>query len=162
MGSMLIAGVMLLINVDVIGRNLLNEPVSGVPELVTMSVVAIVFLQVAYAFEQGHLTRSVALLAYIERRSLRTRALLEVVFCLVAGAVTVQLLLASWPLFVKAWVRNSYEGTIGGFTFAHWPVKLIILIGCSVLLGQIVVRALQALVAFRYKLPMDDVTHDQS
>lgn len=152
---------MLLVNVDVIGRNVLNQPVSGVPELVTMSVVAIVFLQIAYAFEQGHLTRTVALLGYIERRSLRIRALLEIVLCFVAGAVTLQLFLASWPLFLKAWLRNSYEGTIGGFTVAHWPVKLIILIGCAALLGQILVRALQALYALRYKVSVDDVARDQ-
>lgn len=160
-GSMLIIAVMILVNVDVIGRNLFNQPVSGVPELVTMSIVAIVFLQVAYAFRHGHLTRTLALLNYIERRSLRLRAILEFFLCAVASVLVLQLLLASWPLFLKAWARNTYEGTIGNFTVAVWPVKMIILIGCAALLGQIFVRALQALYAGWYRLPLDRMSHEQ-
>jgi len=158
---MLIVAVMLLVNVDVIGRNLFNKPVPGVPELVTLSVVAIVFLQVAYAFQRGYLTRTVVLLAYIEKRSLRVRALLELLLSLLASAVVIELLLASWPLFLKAWVRNTYEGTIGSFTVVQWPVKMIILAGSSVLLAHLFLRALQSAYAFWYRVPLNGITHDQ-
>ena len=59
-GTLLIVGVMILVNSDVIGRGMFNAPISGVPEIVSMSIVAIVFLQVAQAFRKGRLTRSEA------------------------------------------------------------------------------------------------------
>ena len=45
-GTALILGLMLLIGADVAGRNLMGRPVPGVPEMVALSIVAIVFLQV--------------------------------------------------------------------------------------------------------------------
>ena len=38
---------MVLINSDVIGRNLFNAPILGVPEMTSLSIVGIVFLQLA-------------------------------------------------------------------------------------------------------------------
>ncbi|MFK7857094.1 MAG: TRAP transporter small permease subunit [Granulosicoccus sp.] len=161
-GSVLIVSMMILINVDVIGRNIFNKPVPGVPELVTMSIVIVVFLQVAYAFRCGHLTRTPALLKFVERRSLRARAVLEFFLSVVAGTVVLQLILASWPLFLKAWVGNTYEGTIGNFTIPIWPVKMIIVVGSVALFSQILFRALQALYAFKYRLPLDRVPDGKS
>src|SRR5690606_9515711 len=46
-GTLLIVAIMVLVNVDVIGRGAFDAPVAGVPELVSMSIVAIVFLQIA-------------------------------------------------------------------------------------------------------------------
>ena len=147
LGTLLIVAVMLLVNADVIGRVMFNAPVSGVPEMVSMSIVAIVFLQVAQAFRKGRLTRTEAVLDFIERRAPRIRHVLEVVFSMAAIALIWQLYWASQPLFVKAWVRGTYEGTVGDFTAPIWPVKLIILIGCAALLVQLILHAATA--AFR-------------
>jgi len=149
-GTLLIVAIMILVNADVLGRGVFNLPVSGVPEMVSMSIVAIVFLQVAQTFRMGRLTRSEAMLGMIDSRSPRLRALVELVFCLGAIAIMVQLLNASWPLFVKAWTRNTFEGTIGDFTAPIWPVKLIILIGCVALVVQLLFSALDALRTLRF------------
>ncbi|MEP1208481.1 MAG: TRAP transporter small permease subunit [Rhizobiaceae bacterium] len=149
-GTLLILAVMLLVNADVIGRGAFGLPISGVPEMVSMSIVAIVFLQVAQTFKKGRLTRSDALLNLVRSRSPRFRAAVELLFCLAAAGIMVQLLSASWPLFVKSWTRNTFEGTIGDFTAPIWPVKLIILIGCSVLIVQLLLSALDALRALRH------------
>jgi TRAP-type mannitol/chloroaromatic compound transport system permease small subunit len=143
-GTLLIVAIMVLINADVIGRSGFNLPISGVPEMVSMSIVAIVFLQVAQAFRMGRLTRSEAILGVIEGKSARLRAAIELVFC--AGTLTImaQLLASSWPLFLKSWTRNTFEGTIGDFTAPIWPVKLIILIGCTALIIQLFIAALVA------------------
>ena len=61
-GTVLILGLVILVNADVIGRNLFLAPISGVPEIVSMSIVAIVFLQVSQAFRMGRFTRTEALL----------------------------------------------------------------------------------------------------
>ena len=144
-GTLLIVAVMLLVNADVIGRGALNAPISGVPEMVSMSIVAIVFLQIAQTFRMGRLTRTELLLNGLSRRSPRARHGLELVFSLAALALVWQIIAASWPLFEKAWTRGTYEGTIGDFIAPVWPVKLIILIGCAALLVQLALHALSAL-----------------
>ena len=143
-GTLLIVAIMVLVNADVIGRGALNTPISGVPEMVSMSIVAIVFLQVAHTFRMGRLTRTEALLGIAERRAPRLRAAVEFAFAGIALFIMVQLFRASEPLFVKAWTRNTFEGTIGDFTAPIWPVKLIILIGCAALIVQLVLTMVAA------------------
>lgn len=144
LGAALIVLVMLLVNADVLSRSLFDKPVPGVPELVSISIVAIVFLQIAHAFRKGRFTRATAIPDFIGKYSMRLRASLELLLCMGAGFIMLQLLLASWPLFIKAWSRNSYKGAIGNFTVPDWPVKLIILIGCVTLIAQILALALRS------------------
>lgn len=143
-GTLLIVLIMLLVNADVIGRGLFNNPVSGVPEMVSMSIVAIVFLQIAQTFAKGRLTRTEAILDFVENRAPKLRIAMDIVFAIAASALIWQILAASGPLFRKAWVRNTFEGTIGDFTAPIWPVKLIILIGCTALLVQLVLFGMAA------------------
>lgn len=140
-GTVLILAVMVLVNADVIGRSAFSAPVSGVPEIVSMSIVAIVFLQIAQTFRQGRLTRAEAVLNLMP---LRLRALVDLVFALAAMALIWQLISASYPLFEKAWVRGTYTGTVGDFTAPIWPVKAIILLGCGALLVQLGLFAMAA------------------
>jgi len=146
-GTLLIVAIMVLVNTDVIGRSVFNSPVSGVPEIVSMSIVAIVFLQIAQTFRWNRLTRSEAVLNFIKARSQRVHALVELFFSLASIILIWQLLSASWPLFLRSWQRHTYEGTIGNFTAPVWPVKLIILIGSAALVIQLVLFAASA--AFR-------------
>ncbi|MFN3547173.1 MAG: TRAP transporter small permease subunit [Mesorhizobium sp.] len=144
-GTLLILGLVVLVNADVLGRNLFLAPISGVPEIVSMSIVAIVFLQVSQAFRKGRFTRTDALLDAIARRAPRLRAAIELVYVAAALALVWFLLSASWPLFEKAWQRNTYIGTVGDFTAPEWPVKLIILIGCAALIMQLLIAGVIAL-----------------
>lgn len=144
-GTLLIVAIMVLVNADVIGRGMFNAPVSGVPEMVSMSIVAIVFLQIAQTFRKGRLTRTDAVPGFIEAKAPRLRQAMEVVFAAAAAALVWQILAASTPLFRKAWVRNTFEGTVGDFTAPIWPVKLIILIGCGALFVQLVLFGLAAM-----------------
>ncbi|MCF6232436.1 MAG: TRAP transporter small permease subunit [Rhodobacteraceae bacterium] len=153
LGTVLILALMVLVNMDVVGRGLFNNPVSGVPEMVSMSIVAIVFLQVAQTFRRGRLTRSEAILGFVAKYSPRARHAFDLVFSIAAILLIWQVLSASTPLFVKAWVRGTYEGTIGDFTAPVWPVKLIILIGCTALLVQLVLFGVAALLRLTSKAP---------
>ncbi|WP_419909195.1 TRAP transporter small permease subunit [Hoeflea sp.] len=144
LGTLLIVALMILINADIIGRELFLSPISGVPEMVSMSIVAIVFLQVGQAFRMGRFTRTDALMNALERSVPRIRALLEFIYCLAGLFVIAMLFNASYPLFTKAWDRNTFVGTVGDFIAPIWPVKLIILIGCAALLMQLLMAGLRA------------------
>ncbi len=76
---------MLLIVADVIGRNFLDMPITGVAEIAARSVVAIVFLQVPAAIMQKRLTRADFLVRRIEASSPKAVALIETVFCIVGA-----------------------------------------------------------------------------
>lgn len=138
-GTLLIFGLVILVNADVIGRTAFLSPISGVPEIVSMSIVAIVFLQVSQAFRMGRFTRTESFLNLIQRRAPRLRNALELAYLAAALLLTWFLLAASYPLFRKEWDRGTYVGTVGDFTFPAWPAKLIIVIGCTALILQILV-----------------------
>ena len=144
-GTVLILGLVILVNADVIGRNLFLAPISGVPEIVSMSIVAIVFLQVSQAFRMGRFTRTEALLDGLARHSPRLRNAVELIYVVAAFVLIWLLFSASDELFWKAWDRNSYIGTVGDFTAPDWPVKLVILIGCLALMMQMVITGIIAL-----------------
>ncbi len=141
LGTLLIVGVMLVINVDVIGRAAFGKPLAGVPEMVSMSIVAIVFLQVAHSLRLGGLTRAEILL---DRLPERARAGLEALYCLVGAGFCVVLFNGLLPLFERAWARNLFVGAIGDFTAPIWPVRLVMLVGTAALGLQFLVRAARA------------------
>ncbi len=162
-GTVGIFMLMLLINADVIGRSFFDRPISGVPEIVSLSIVAIVFLQIAQAYRKRRLTRADALLNWVRGRSARTAEGLELLFAIASLALIGVLFHASWPLFTKAFERGTYVGTVGDFIAPVWPVKLVLLIGCAVLMLQIVLRILEHLtnlIAGRRSDSSDAVPHD--
>ena len=135
-GTALIVGLMLLIGADVAARNLFDAPIAGVPELVTLAIVAIVFLQVPQALRAGRFTRSDALLGFIRSGRPRLANAMEVVFDLAAIGLLCALVYAVWPLFLRDWQRGTFMGAVGDFTVPLWPVKLVICIGTLMLIAQ--------------------------
>ena len=139
-GTALIVGLMVLIGSDVASRNLFNAPIAGVPELVTLSIVAIVFLQVPQALRAGRFTRSDAVLNTIRAKRPNLARGMEVVFDALAIGLLLALIYAVWPLFVRDWQRGTFMGAVGDFTVPLWPVKLVICIGTAMLIAQFAAR----------------------
>jgi TRAP-type mannitol/chloroaromatic compound transport system permease small subunit len=121
---------LVIINLDIGGRALFNHPIRGVPEIVSLSIVACVFLQIAHTLRVGRLTRSDILLNWLERTNPRLRQICEGVYHLIGAGLMAILFQASAPLFLRAWRIDEYVGAEGDFMAPVWPVKLIILIGC--------------------------------
>lgn len=139
-GSLLISGLVVLIGADVFSRNAFNAPISGVPEMVTLSIVAIVFLQAPQALKAGRMTRSDALLGVLNNRAPSVAKLLETLYDLLATMVVGAILYSTYPIFIRAWERSEFIGAAGDFTAPVWPVKLMILIGASLLALQFLAR----------------------
>jgi len=59
---------LVIINLDIGGRAIFNHPIRGVPEIVAMSIVACVFLQIAHTLKVGRLTRSDMLMNWIKNK----------------------------------------------------------------------------------------------
>lgn len=150
LGTLWILALMVLINADVFGRNLLNHPVRGVTEMVSLSIVGIVFLQLADTLHAGRFTRADVLLGRIKRTRPAVADALHAIFHLVGLALMLVILLASWEPLVQAVRIQEYVGALGDFQAPVWPVRLITLIGlgttslCYLLLAWHDLRRLQA------------------
>jgi TRAP-type mannitol/chloroaromatic compound transport system permease small subunit len=142
LGTLWIVALMLLINSDVLGRNLLNAPVRGVTELVALSIVGIVFLQLADTLHSGRFTRADVLLDRLKRSRPVAAAWLQAAFHLVGAALMVVILWAAWAPLVESIRIREYVGAIGDFTAPVWPVRLIMLVGLTVTLITFVLLAL--------------------
>ena len=57
-GTLCIFAVMILINLDILGRFAFSSPVPGVKEMVELSIVGIVFLQLPHTLRVGRIMRS--------------------------------------------------------------------------------------------------------
>ncbi|MFO7707623.1 MAG: TRAP transporter small permease subunit [Desulfobacterales bacterium] len=135
--------ILVLVNADVVGRTLFSYPIRGVTEMVSLSIVACVFLQLAHTLKVGRMTRSEVFLNWVGARRRRLRQALEGVYFLVGAALMGLLFNASLPLFVEAWRIDEYVGAHGDFTAPVWPVKLVILIGCLAAAGQFLLDAVR-------------------
>ncbi|NBB82082.1 MAG: TRAP transporter small permease subunit [Alphaproteobacteria bacterium] len=141
-GTAWILALMLLINADVVGRGVFGNPINGVPEMVALSILGIVFLQLANTLSVGRLTRSDALLGVLRRRAPRAGDGLDAVFHLAGAALMAAVLWSAWPKFLRSWERQEFVGAVGNFTAPTWPINLIVLVGGAALLLVFVMRAL--------------------
>ncbi|MGR3507588.1 MAG: TRAP transporter small permease subunit [Paracoccaceae bacterium] len=130
-GTIWIAALMLLVVADVIGRNFLNAPITGVAEIAGRSVVAIVFLQAAHAILQGRLTRADFLIRRIQGRLPLARDALELFFAQTGTVVFALIVWASWGKTMGSWTSGEYFGVQGVFTIPTFPFRAITIIGAT-------------------------------
>jgi TRAP-type mannitol/chloroaromatic compound transport system permease small subunit len=130
-GTVWIIVLMLLLNTDVIGRDVFNAPVRGVTEIVSMSIVGIVFLQLADTLHAGKFTRAEVLLGVLQRRHRRLARALQGFYHLVGAALLAVICWASWGPLVEALRIGEYVGAVGDFVAPMWPVRLIIVFGSA-------------------------------
>jgi TRAP-type mannitol/chloroaromatic compound transport system permease small subunit len=142
-GSCLIVGLVALITCDVIGRNLFGAPVAGVPELVSLSIVAIVFLQAPQALAAGRMTRSDGVIDVLHRHRPRVAATLETLFDIAGICVLAAILYSHWPILTRSWERGDFVGAVGNFTAPTWPVKAMLALGAALLALQFAARILR-------------------
>ena len=132
---------LIIINLDIGGRAIFNHPIRGVPEIVAMSIVACVFLQLAHTLKVGRLTRADLFLNWLAGKSPRLEHFLQGFYHAIGAGLMIILFIASLPLFTKAWSLDLYVGAEGDFMAPMWPVKLIILIGCAAASIQFILTA---------------------
>lgn len=140
-GTVWVFVLLIIINLDIGGRALFNHPIRGVPEIVAMSIVACVFLQIPHTLKVGRLTRSDILLNWLGTRYPGFKYFLEGVYFLIGAGLMAILFKSSIKLFTKAWRIGEYVGAQGDFMAPVWPVKLIILIGCAAGAIQFIIMA---------------------
>ncbi len=122
---------MFLISADVIGRSFFNHPIAGVTEIVSFSIVCIVFLQLGRTVEFGRVMRADTFQASIEKispRLHRTLAFLAEFGGLILIAIIIY---GVWPRMMSEYESGYFIGTPGIFTFPAWPINAAIVAGAA-------------------------------
>ena len=85
-GVVWIFALMFLICADITGRTLFDRPLQSVPEILALSLISCVFLQLAFAASLGRLTRDEILLGYLQRQHPVEALSFERLFALIGAA----------------------------------------------------------------------------
>jgi len=157
-GAAWIFGVMILINLDVFGRYLLSRPIVGVPEIVSMSIVGIVYLQLPNALRQHRFIRSNMFIGSLLARKPRLGCAVEACYFLIGAIMFGVVCKYMTPKFVDSWEYGTYVGNFGRFTMETWPFLLIILIGSGLTLIQYLAHAVNAILVATGYGPAPDVS----
>lgn len=130
-GTVWIFVIMMLVVADVVGRDFLDKPITGVAEFSARSVASIVFLQLAAAVCSGRMTRSDFLLNLIGKRSPAAVTTLEVFNVLVGCALFAALAYIAWPEFANSWSSGEFYGVQGVYSVPAWPFRGLIVAGSA-------------------------------
>lgn len=146
-GTVWIVALMLLIVSDIALRNIANAPIVGVPEMVSFSIVGIVFLQLSHALRVGGLTRSEILLNVLATRAPMARRLLLALFNLTGAAILAVALWRLVPALQSAWTNpsRSFIGSPGVFTLPRWPLLALMCLGIAATVLQFLTLAVASL-----------------
>lgn len=140
-GSVWVAAITVLICADILGRVLFKFPLVGVPEIVKVSIVAIVWLQIPHTLKTGGHLRSDVVLRFLSGRS---RALVDL-FAYVLGAIIFGLLVYSgWDTMIQAWEMGEFEGELP-VRVPTYPLRSIVLLGAALTALQFLLMAVEAL-----------------
>ncbi len=163
LGTLVIFGLIVVMNADVFSRNFLDAPIRGVVEMVIFSLVLIVFLQLPDVVRKNRLTRSDGFLVIGRSRFPAVANILDRAIDISAGIFMALITWIMWPELVEtfeschfltapefgpaqtgellvdlktALARCDYFGTPGIFTAPWWPANLAITFStalCSIL-----------------------------
>jgi TRAP-type C4-dicarboxylate transport system permease small subunit len=135
-GSLVILGLVLVVNYDVFARELFHHPFLGAVEVVQFSMVLIVFLQLPDVIRVNKLTRSDGLITVIKDRFPLVATVLQACIDAVAAGLMILIAVTTWPEFLDAYITDDYFGIPGIFMAPWWPVKLVIFLSavlCAIL-----------------------------
>jgi TRAP-type C4-dicarboxylate transport system permease small subunit len=126
-GTAWIGVITVLISCDILGRVLFNSPIIGVPEIVKVSVVAIVWLQMAHTLKIGGHIRSDVIL---DRLSPRGKAAVNVIAAVLGTFVFGFLVYSGWPQMIEGWRIGEFEGELP-VRVPTYPVRTILILGAA-------------------------------
>jgi TRAP-type C4-dicarboxylate transport system permease small subunit len=140
-GTLLIIAMAVAVNADVLSRDLFNQPIAGVNEFIGLSIVAVVFLQMANTLREGrHVSNDIIVLA-IGASYPRVARFCYGVFHLVGAYLMGLVVWFVIPMFVEMYQRGYYQGTANVIEIPIWPFVLPVIVGGTVSAVQYVLLA---------------------
>jgi len=144
LGTLVVLGLVVILNVDVIARGLFSSPLKGTYEIVQFSVVMIVFLQLPDVVRVDRLTRSDGFLTVIGAKRPGLAATFRRIINAISAIFMGLIAYITFPEFLHMWDTQDYFGVPGLFTLPWWPVKLVIASGCALACLIFVIKVISA------------------
>jgi TRAP-type C4-dicarboxylate transport system permease small subunit len=110
---------------DVIGRVVFNSPVKGTPEIVSGSIVMILWLQAAYAIRSGGMIWVDAIHVHLPGRAQRA---CDVLGALLGIAFFGLVCWGSIEPALYSWRSSEFEGE-GALRVPVWPARFLVVLG---------------------------------
>jgi TRAP-type C4-dicarboxylate transport system permease small subunit len=129
-------GLAFLILANIIGRSVFDSPVYGTAEIVSTSIVIIVFLQVGYAIRSRSMLRADFLIIHLPESV--QRIFLAIGYLL--GAAFFLIMTGGWEESVLSYIEDEFEGE-GALRVPSWPARWTVLIGSALALINYIVLA---------------------
>lgn len=130
-GTLLILAMAVAVNADVVGRNVFNHPLPGVLEFMGLSIVAIVFLQMANTLrEDRHVSNDIIMRAVAQYHP-RFAAYTYALFNLLGAILMVLIVIYVWPILSETYRNGYFRGTSGVIEVPIWPFYTAIVIGAA-------------------------------
>ena len=140
-GTVLILAMAVAVNADVIGRDAFNHPIAGVLEFIGLSIVAVVFLQMANTLREDRHVSNDVFIRMIAAAKPRLAAALHSVFNLIGAALMLMIVIYVWPIMRDNYVGHYYQGTAGVVEIPIWPFQAAIILGAATTVVQFLVDA---------------------
>ena len=132
---------------DIVGRGAFDRPIYGTVEMVSASVVIIVFLQAGYAIRSRSMLKADFLVIHLPDRIQR----ILLAFGYLLGAVFfLMIITGGWEESIRSFVDGEFEGE-GALRVPSWPARWTVLLGSALALINYCVMAY--LDVFRPGLP---------
>jgi TRAP-type mannitol/chloroaromatic compound transport system permease small subunit len=130
-GTVLILLMALAVNFDVLGRDLFNRPIPGVNEFIGLSIVAVVFLQMANTLQEGrHVSNDIFVWVIADARP-RLTAGIFCAFNVIGALLMVIIVIFVWPIVLENYTGGYYSGTAGVVEIPIWPFMAAVVIGAA-------------------------------
>lgn len=130
-------GLTFLILADIIGRGAFDAPINGTAELVTASIVIIVFLQAGYAIRSRSMLKADFLVVHLPPKV--QRVLLAIGY-LLGAAFFLMIITGGWDESIRSFTEGEYEGE-GALRVPSWPARWTVLLGSALALINYLVMA---------------------
>jgi len=140
-GTILILLMAVAVNADVIGRDLFNHPIPGVLEFIGLSIVAVVFLQMANTLHEGRHVSNDIFIHFFSATHPRLTAGLYAAFDLIGALLMAIIVIYVWPIVVENYLGDYYAGTAGVIEIPIWPFMAVIVLGAAATTVQFLLQA---------------------
>jgi len=140
-GSAWVAAITVLVCADILGRVLFQYPLAGVPEIVKVSIVAIVWLQIPHTLKIGGHLRSDVILGRLSRRG---RAIMNLIAYALGAVIFGLLVFSGWDTMIMAWELGEFEGELP-VRVPTYPLRSIVLLGAGLTCLQFLLMAAEVI-----------------
>jgi len=140
-GTLLILAMALAVNLDVAGRNAFNQPIPGVNEFIGLSIVAVVFLQMANTLQEDRHVSNDIIIRLIADTHPRLSAALYASFHVIGAVLMMIIVIYVWPLLMENYQGGYFSGTAGIVEIKIWPFMAVVVIGSLATAIQFLIEA---------------------